>query len=206
LAVTVKAPAALAVLAVTWWCRKGSWYRRVLAVAAGAAATLVALSVTGLFSGGGFSWLKSASVGTVASAFSIVRFAGTTSTAPVNLVQTMGILVAVVVVFAVPRGRSWIGALAVGYAVMAVCSANPQPWYLLWAVPLVACTFTDGGVQRAALVVLCAMAAWSVLPFGPLVWFGGIIGLAVIGFRWVRSWPASDTSAPVRPAVVGDVF
>jgi alpha-1,6-mannosyltransferase len=206
LAVTVKAPAALAVLAVTWWCWKGSWYRRVLAVAAGAAATLVALSVTGLFSGGGFSWLKSASVGTVASAFSIVRFAGTTSTAPVNLVQTMGILVAVVVVFAVPRGRSWIGALAVGYAVMAVCSANPQPWYLLWAVPLVACTFTDGGVQRAALVVLCAMAAWSVLPFGPLVWFGGIIGLAVIGFRWVRSWPASDTSAPVRPAVVGDVF
>ncbi|HSZ38208.1 MAG TPA: polyprenol phosphomannose-dependent alpha 1,6 mannosyltransferase MptB [Acidimicrobiales bacterium] len=207
LAVTVKAPAALAVLAVAWWCWKGSWYRRALAVAAGMGATLVALSVTGLFSGGGFSWLKSASVGTVASAFSLARFAGTTATGPVNLVQTLGILVAVALVLAVPRGRSWIGALAIGFGVMAVCSANPQPWYLLWAVPLVACTFTDGGVQRVALVVLCAMAAWSVLPLGPLAWFGGMIALAVIGFLWVRSWPANDASAAARrPAVVGDAF
>jgi alpha-1,6-mannosyltransferase len=199
LAVTVKVPAALAVLAVAWWCWKGSWQRRALAVAEGGAMTLVALGVTGLFSGGGFSWLKSASIGTVASAFSLVRFAGTTSSGPVNLVQTMGIIVAVVLVLAVPRGRSWIGALALGFGVMAVCSANPQPWYLLWAVPLVACTFVDGGVQRAALVVLCAMATWSVLPFGPLVWFGGLIALAVIGFRWIRSSRA-------QPAAVGDAF
>jgi hypothetical protein len=204
LAVTVKAPAALAVLAVAWWCWKGSWQRRAVAAAAGGAATLVALSVTGLFSGGGFSWLKSASIGTVASAFSLVRFAGTISSGPVNLVQTIGILVAVVLVLAVPRGRSWIGALAIGYGVMAVCSANPQPWYLLWAVPLVACTFVGGGLQRAALVVLCAMATWSVLPFGPLVWFGGLIALAVIGFRWIRSWPAPDAVARVQPAAVGD--
>jgi hypothetical protein len=87
---------------------------------------------------------------------------------------------------------------------MAVCSANPQPWYLLWAVPLVACTFVEGGIQRAALVVLTAMAAWSVLPFGPLVWFGGLIALAVIGFRWIRSWQVPDAVARVRPAAVGD--
>jgi alpha-1,6-mannosyltransferase len=206
LAVTVKAPAALAVLAVAWWCWKGSWLQRAFAVAAGVAMTVVALGVTGLFSGGGFSWLKSASIGTVASAFSLVRFAGTVSSGPVNLVQTMGILVAVVLVLAVPRGRSWIGALALGFGVMAVCSANPQPWYLLWAVPLVACTFVDGGVQRAVLVVLTAMAAWSVLPFGPLVWFGGIIALAVIGFRWIRSWQASDAPARAQSAVAGDAF
>lgn len=206
LAVTVKAPAALAVLAVAWWCWKGSWQRRALAVAAGGAMSLVALGMTGLFSGGGFSWLKSASIGTVASAFSLVRFAGTTSSGPVNLVQTMGIIVAVVLVLAVPRGRSWIGALALGFGVMAVCSANPQPWYLLWAVPLVACTFVDGGVQRAALVVLCAMAAWSVLPFGPLVWFGGLVALAVLGFRWIRSWRAPDAPSRAQPATVGDAF
>ena len=204
LAVTVKAPAALAVLAVAWWCWKGSWLRRALAVAAGVAMTLFALGVTGLFSGGGFSWLKSASIGTVASAFSLVRFAGTTSSGPVNLVQTIGILIAVVLVLAVPRGRSWIGALAIGFGVMAVCSANPQPWYLVWAVPLVACTFVEGGVQRPALVVLCAMATWSVLPFGPLVWFGGIIALAVIGFRWIRSWQVPDALTQSQPAAVGD--
>jgi hypothetical protein len=89
---------------------------------------------------------------------------------------------------------------------MAVCSANPQPWYLLWAVPLVACTFVDGGLQRAALVVLTAMAAWSVLPFGPLVWFGGIIALAVIGFRWIRSWQTTDALPRSQSAVAGDAF
>lgn len=204
LAVTVKAPAALAVVAVAWWCWKGSLLRRALAVAAGVAMTVCALGITGLFSGGGFSWLKSASIGTVASAFSLVRFAGTTSSGPVNLVQTIGILVAIVLVLAVPRGRSWIGALAIGFGVMAVCSANPQPWYLVWAVPLVACTFVEGGVQRPALVVLCAMATWSVLPFGPLVWFGGMIALAVIGFRWIRSWQVPDALTQAQPAAVGD--
>jgi hypothetical protein len=207
LAVTVKAPAALAVLAVGWWCWKGAWHKRALAVAAGGVMTAVALGVSGLFSGGGFSWLKSASIGTVASAFSLVRFAGTTSSGPVNLVQTMGILVAVLVVLFVPRGRSWIGALAIGFGVMAVCSANPQPWYLVWAVPLVACTFVEGGMQRRALVVLCVMATWSVLPFGPLVWFGGIIALAAIGFRWLRSWQSPDALAQVQPTAAGsDAF
>lgn len=206
LAVTVKAPAALAVLAVAWWCWRGSWYRRGLAVAAGGAMTLCALAVSGLFDGGGFSWLKSASIGTVASAFSLARFAGTTASGPVNLVQTIGILVAVVLVLAVPRGRSWIGALAIGFGVMAVCSANPQPWYLVWAIPLVACTFVEAGVQRPALVVLCAMATWSVLPLGPLVWFGGLVALAVLGFRWIRSWQASDGLSQPRPAIVGDAF
>jgi alpha-1,6-mannosyltransferase len=199
LAVSVKAPAALAVLAVTWWCWKGSYYRRAAAVAAGVATTLVVLGVTGLFSGGGFSWLKSASIGTVASSFSLLRIAGTESSGPVNLVQTMGILVAAVLVLAVPRGRSWIGALAIGFGVMAVCSANPQPWYLLWVVPLVACTFTDNGVQRAVLVVLCAMVAWSVLPIGQLVWVVGIIALGVLGFRWTRSWQAPGVPLEAEP-------
>lgn len=206
LAVTVKAPAALAVLAVGWWCWRGSWLRRAGAVAAGVAMTVVALGVTGLFSGGGFSWLKSASLGTVASAFSLVRFVGTTSSGPVNLVQTLGIIVAVVLVLAVPRGRSWIGALAIGFGVMAVCSANPQPWYLVWAVPLVACTFVEGGVQRRALVVLCGMATWSVLPLGPLLWFGGIIALAVMGFRWIRSWQVPDAVTPAQPVAAGDAI
>jgi hypothetical protein len=124
----------------------------------------------------------------------------------VNVLQTLGILVAVVLVLAVPRGRSWIGALAIGFAVMAVCSANPQPWYLVWAIPLVACTFVDGGVQRPALVVLCAMATWSVLPFGPLVWFGGIVALAVIGYRWIRSWQVSDTAPQAQAVAAGDAF
>ncbi len=94
-------------------------------------------------------------------------------------------------VLSVPRARSWVGALAVGLAVMAVCAANPQPWYLLWALPLVACTIGDGGgVQRASIVVLCAMTAWSELPFGVLIWFAGIIALLTIGLR--RWWSMQE--------------
>jgi hypothetical protein len=48
------------------------------------------------------------------------------------------------------------------------------------------------------------MTTWSVLPFGPLVWFGGIIALAVIGFCWIRSWQAPDALSQAQPAAVSD--
>jgi hypothetical protein len=156
----------------------------VLVVGAGAAITLAELALLGLGTGGGFTWLKQASVGTVASSYSLVRLAGTSSSGTVNLVQLAGILAAVALVLWVPRGRSWVGALAVGFAVIAVCAANPQPWYLLWALPLVACTIGEGGVQRAAILVLCVMTAWSAMPVGAVVWMLGLIVLAVL---WLRA-------------------
>jgi hypothetical protein len=203
LAVTVKAPAALAVLAIAWWCWKGAWHRRAMAMVAALTLTVGELVVTGFGSGGGFTWLRSASLGTVASSFSVLRLAGTTSSGPVNLVQLAGILTAVVLVLSVPRGRSWVGALAVGLAVMGLCAANPQPWYLLWALPIVACTLGNGGLQRAAILVLCAMTAWSELPFGVLVWFAGIIALAVMWLHWRRSWHGLDLRPQPLPSAAG---
>ncbi len=117
------------------------------------------------------------------------------------LVSIMGILAAVVLVLFVPRGRSWVGALAVGLAVMALLAATPQPWYLLWALPVVACTLGNDGVQRAAILVLCAMTAWSELPFGVLVWFAGIIAFAVMWIRGRRAWQGLGLlSNPLRTA------
>ncbi len=188
LAVTIKAPAALAVLAIAWWSWKEAWMPRAVAMVAAFTLTVGVLVVTGFGSGGGFTWLRSASLGSVASSFSVLPPVGITSTAPVNAVQLVGILAAVVLVLSVPRGRSWVGALAVGLEVMALCAANPQPWYLLWALPIVACTLGNGGGQRAAILILCAMTAWSELPFGVLVWFVGIITLAVMWYCWRRSW------------------
>ena len=199
LAVTVKAPAALAVLAIAWWSWKGTWHRRAVAMVAALTLTVGMLVVTGVGSGGGFTWLRSASLGSVASSFSVLLPAGITSSAAANAVQLVGILAAVVLVLSVPRGRSWVGALALGFAVMALCAANPQPWYLLWALPMVACTLGNGGVQRAAILVLCAMTAWSELPFGVLVWFAGIIALAVIWLRWWRSWRGLDLDLLPQP-------
>jgi hypothetical protein len=206
LAVTIKAPAALGVLAIAWWCWKGSWRRRALAVGAGIVATVALLALAGLLSGGGFSWMTVTLKGTVSSSFSILRLAGITATGPVNVVQGLGIVAATVVALAVARGRSWVGALAIGFGVMAITAAHPQPWYLMWAVPLVACTFVDGGVQRPVLIVLCAMVAWSVLPFGTVVWVAGVIALAVLALQWRRSWQVLDVRPQALPSPVGDAL
>jgi hypothetical protein len=205
LAVTVKAPAALAVLAIAWWCWQGSWNRRALAMVAALAVTVGLLVLTGTGSGGGFTWLKSASLGTVASSFSILP-AGISSSARANTVQLMGILAAVILVLCVSRGRTWVGSLAMGLAVMGLCAANPQPWYLLWALPVMACTLEDGGVQRAATLVLCAMTAWSVLPFGVLVWFAGIVTLAVLWLRWWWSRRGLDVHRQTLPRTAANAF
>jgi len=185
LALTVKAPAALAVLAVAWWSWQGSWRRRATYLAGGLALSLGALAVGGLASGGGgFTWLRSASKATVASSFSLLSLGGSTSSSLANTLQLAAIVVAVVVVLLLPRRASWVGALALGFGIMAVCATNPQPWYVLWALPLLACTGCDPRLRRAGILVLCTMVTWSVLPFGNLVWFAGIAALTWILARW----------------------
>ena len=168
------------------------------------ALTLGALVVAGLACGGdGFSWLRSASQATVASSFSVLNLAGSTSSTLANVVQLGGIAAAVVIVLLLPRRASWVGALALGFGVMAVCATNPQPWYVLWALPLLACTGCDAQLRRAAICVLCAMGAWSVLPFGNLVWFAGIAALTWILAR--LGAPATGrSSAPAGPRLHRD--
>jgi alpha-1,6-mannosyltransferase len=205
LAVTVKAPAALAVLAIAWWCCGTSWRRRAVLLAGGLTITLGSLTVVGLACGGGFSWLRSASQATVASSFSVMNLVGTTSSSLANAVQLGAIAAAVAIVVLLPRRASWVGALALGFGVMAVCATNPQPWYVLWALPLLACTGCDARLRRAAICVLCAMAVWSVLPFGNLAWFAGLAALIFILARWEHQRQAigasaSPSSVAINPA------
>ena len=198
LAISVKAPAALAMLAVAWWCWRGSWYRRAAYLAGGLVLTLGTLLVAGLANGGAsFSWLRSASQATVASSFSVLNLAGSTSSSVANAIQLGGIVVAVAIVLLLPRRASWVGALALGFGVMAVCATNPQPWYVLWALPLLACTGCDARLRRAAICVVCAMVVWSVLPFGNLAWFTGIATLTWLLARWEHQ--RQEGSVPVVP-------
>ena len=144
LALTVKAPAALAVLAIAWWSWQGSWRRRATYLVGGLCLSLVTLVVCGLPSGGdGFSWLRSASKATVASSFSLLNLFGSTSSNLANTIQLAGIVLAIAIVVLLPRRASWVGALALGFGLMAVCATNPQPWYVVWALPLLACTGCD---------------------------------------------------------------
>jgi hypothetical protein len=201
LAVTVKAPAALAVLAIAWWYVRGPWRRRATYLAGGVALTLGTLLIAGLACGGdGFSWLRSASQATVASSFSLLNLAGTTSSSLANIIQLGGIALALAIVLLLPRRASWVGALALGFGVMAVCATNPQPWYVVWALPLLACTGCAPRFRDAGICVLCAMAAWSVLPLGNLVWFAGIAALAWILARWDHQRQVL-AAAPGSPAV-----
>ena len=79
---------------LAWWCWKGSWRRRGAYLVGGFALTLGALLAAGLASGGdGFSWLRSASQATVASSFSLLNLAGTTSSSLANAIQLGGIAV-----------------------------------------------------------------------------------------------------------------
>ena len=197
LAVSIKAPAALAVLAVAWWCWGGSWYRRAMYVTGGLVLTLGTLVVVGLANGGdSFSWLHSASQATVASSFSVLNLAGSTSSGLANAIQLGGIAAAVVIVLLLPRRASWVGALALGFGIMAVCATNSQPWYVLWALPLLACTGCDARLRRAAICVLCAMVVWSVLPLGNLAWFAGIAALTWLLARWEHQRQAGNVPVP----------
>ena len=205
LALTVKAPAALAVLAIAWWCWQGSWRRRAVYLMGGLGLTLTWLILGGLVSGGGgFSWLRSASKATVASSFSLLHLAGSTSSSLANLVQLAAIIGAVGIVLVLPRRASWIGALAVAFGVMAVCATNPQPWYVVWALPLLACTGCDPRLRRAGICVLCAMVTWSVLPFGNLIWFAGIAALTWIFARWEHGRQALDAPAVSLAIAAGE--
>jgi hypothetical protein len=156
--------------------------------------------VAGLACGGdGFSWLRSASQATVASSFSVLNLGDSTSSTLANVVQLGGIAVAVIIVLLLPRRASWVGALALAFGVMAVCATNPQPWYVLWALPLLACTGCDARLRRAAICVLCAMVVWSVLPFGAFVWFAGLAALTWILARWEHQRQAVEVPAASSP-------
>lgn len=89
---------------------------------------------------------------------------------------------------------------------MALTAANPQPWYLLWALPILACTVGDAKLRRAGIVVLSAMTAWSVLPLGTLVWFGGISVLLGIWISRGRAWQrfGSRPNAPPTLSAISE--
>ena len=103
LAVTVKAPAGLAVLAIAWWSWQGSWRRRSTFLLGGIALTGGALVVGGMVTGSdGFGWLRSASQATVASSFSLLNLTGNDSSRMANLLQLAGIAIAVGIVLGAP--------------------------------------------------------------------------------------------------------
>jgi alpha-1,6-mannosyltransferase len=187
LAITIKAPAALALLAVAWWAWKSGWLGRAVGLVTGAVMAVGALVVTGLLLGGGFDWVKSASLGLLTSSFSIADgLMGITSAGVADTIQVAGITLAVVLLLRPKARDNWITTLALSFAIMAFCAVNPQPWYLPWIIVLLACGGMREGVERACIVLLVVMMAWSEMPLGTVVWFVGAFAFLGVGLLELR--------------------
>jgi len=145
--------------------------------------------VVGLGAGGGFGWVKADLFsGEIAGPWSFAaQLFHARSGWPVDAVEFIGFAVAIAFVVLPRRPAGWIAGLGWAFAVMAVSVPRPEPWYLAWAVVLLACAGLRRHSERVGLVVLSAMLAGSVLPLEILWWFEGVFALAWLGFVSVRA-------------------
>jgi alpha-1,6-mannosyltransferase len=180
LGVAVKPPALLVVGAVCWWAWGRGLRARAKGVLVGAISVFAVLVVTGAGVGGGFGWLKAlSSYGSIPGSFSLgARFLDVKSGPLVDAIEVAGVALAVLLVIAARAPGRWIAATGWGLALLAVTTAKPEPWYLAWAIMLLAC----GGLHRRSevlgVLVLAAMMAGSAVALGVFWWFAGVILLS----------------------------
>jgi hypothetical protein len=199
LAVAVKPNALLAVAAVAWWAWGGGWRRRTRGTLGAVVAVGAVLVVTGLGVGGGFGWLKAViSYTWVAGPWSLgTRFFNARSGWPVDAIELAGVVLAVLLVVTRKGSGRWIVGLGWGFAALALTTPTPEPWYLAWAVVVLACGGLTRRTERAGILVLSVMTAGTVLPIGPFWWYSGVIVLAWIGVVSLRA--GAGTRAPSPP-------
>jgi hypothetical protein len=189
LGVAVKPNALLVVGALAWWAWGGGWRPRIKGTVVAAVEVAAVLGVVGLGAGGGFGWVKADLFsGEIAGPWSFAaQLFHARSGWPVDAVEFIGFAVAIAFVVLPRRPAGWIAGLGWAFAVMAVSVPRPEPWYLAWAVVLLACAGLRRHSERVGLVVLSAMLAGSVLPLEILWWFEGVFALAWLGFVSVRA-------------------
>jgi hypothetical protein len=188
LGVAVKPNALFAVGAVAWWAWGSRWRARAQGLLAAAVAVAGVLWVSGLGAGGGFGWLSALfSNKGIQGTFSLgYRFFGATP-GSATAIEVMGMLVALACIMGLGRTRGWVVGLGWGYAVVAVTIARPEPWYLAWALVLLACGHPVRRAEQIGILLLGVMMVGTVLPAGPFWWFGGNIILLWLGIVWLRT-------------------
>ena len=183
-AVTVKAPAALALGAVAWWCCERWGRTRAALLAAGSG--IGALIVTGIGAGGGFEWLRALhSYAGVVGAWSFgAQFLQLFSPRALDAVELAGAALAVGVVLRTRPADRGVAALGWAFLLVALTAPNPQPWYLAWALGLLAGAGAGAGKAqqrvKIGVGVVGAMMLASVTPAGLSVWFVGAVALAFL--------------------------
>lgn len=205
LAVGIKPAALLGVGALAWWAWGRSWRDRTTGAVVGATSVASSLLVAGLGVGGGFAWLKSFfSYSAIPGPFSLgVRFLSASSGGVVDAIELAGVALAIGLVI-VARGPSgWIPAMGWGLAALALTTTKPEPWYLGWAVALLAC---DGLSRRSDVfgaLLLVTMVIGSSIAFGTFWWFAGAIALAWFGISALLPGSRGGHGPPNRAAAAG---
>jgi alpha-1,6-mannosyltransferase len=188
LGVSVKATALFALWVLSWWAWGSGWRDRIRGSAVAAAVAVGVLFVSGHDVGGGFGWINSAlSSGSLPGPWSIgSRFFGIKSGLPVDAIALAGLALAVALVIRLGRSGRWYVGLGWGFAVLALTIPKPEPWYLAWALALLACGGLSRRVEQAGVLILIAMMTGSVLPLADVWWFGGVILLFWLGLVSAR--------------------
>ncbi|WP_236240203.1 polyprenol phosphomannose-dependent alpha 1,6 mannosyltransferase MptB [Streptomyces sp. CC228A] len=222
LAMMVKSPAALGLLFIGVVVAReaaGPPLRRAAKALLGPGSVAAATAVAATLAGGtGFGWLRTQSVaGSIHTALSFSSdlgyalgrsmhyFSGTHPDPVKRAVQAMGLTLALALIAYlaahVLRGLlDPVKALGLALLVLVLLSPVVQPWYLLWAVPLLAATAWRGRTARG-LAVLCAAFAYVTAPDGstPAYAFAAAaVACAVAAHRTLR--PADAPAAARVPA------
>lgn len=189
LGVAVKPNALLIVGALSWWVWGIRWRDRTKGILVSAAIVAGVLGVAGLEVGGGFGWLGAGLFsGTVVGPWSFAaQLFHTRSGWPVEAVELLGFALAIAFVVGPRRPGAWIAGLGWGFAALALSVPRPEPWYLTWAVVLLASAGLHRQTERVGLVVVSAMMVGSILPLQLLWWFEGIFGLGWLGLVSARA-------------------
>jgi alpha-1,6-mannosyltransferase len=187
LGAAVKPPALLMVGALSWWAWGSGLRDRAKGVLVGAVSVVGVLLIAGSWVGGGFAWFSALlSDGSIPGSFSLgARFFDVKSGPVVDVIELVGVALSVLLVLRTTPPYRWVAATGWGLAVLALSSTKPEPWYLAWAVVVLAC----GGLYRRSevvgVLVLTTMMAGSVIALGTFWWFGGVILLSWLGISSV---------------------
>ncbi|MGH9017337.1 MAG: polyprenol phosphomannose-dependent alpha 1,6 mannosyltransferase MptB [Acidimicrobiales bacterium] len=197
LGVAVKPNALLAVGALAWWAWSSGLRERFRGVAVAALSLTGVLLVTGINVGGGFGWMRSViSYPWLPGPWSLAaQLFGVNAGRAIDAVELAGTLTSVALVLGVRRSAGWIVALGWGFAALAVTTPTPEPWYLSWALVLIACGGLERPAERVGLLALAGMMIGAGLPFGVLWWFEGAVVLGTLGVLCLRSH-LHPTAAP----------